>query len=161
MIAVIAVIIIPIIVSTAGDKGEKLDEREQAIYQLVLDASYKFKNPSSVRVVSGKVYFYEIKEEYKENTTYSDLELERGYYIRGYLRLSATNGWGATTSGYYDIGYDKKGKLEMEDIEESMKLWKDDVFLYSTYKKYYEECQMLNDFDIDKVNSLLDKKWSD
>lgn len=31
------------------------DMKTERIYELVLDVAYKFKNPSSVRIISGKV----------------------------------------------------------------------------------------------------------
>ena len=154
--------------------GNSIPSKEESTYELVLAASYKFKNPSSVRVVSGKVYYYEITDDAKERNEYTDLELERGYYISGNLRLSATNGFGATTTGYYSVSYDRdSGTIKVEDIEDEIEQWTDlmgkatnsiDVasykFLLQGAQKDYEECTLTNDFDIDKVNALLEKKWN-
>lgn len=151
--------------------GDKMPSKEDATYELVLDAAYKFKNPSSVRLISGKVYYYEITDELKEEHEYSEFLLSRGYYISAHLRLSATNGYGATTTGYYSISYDDDGKIKLENIEDSIKEYTDGMDKYpsltTVYKvllqiavENYEECEIRNDFDIDKVNKRLDEKWS-
>lgn len=103
-----------------GDKNEFTD-REQAIYQLVLDASYKFKNPSAVRIVSGKAEYIPITDENRNEKEYSELELERGYFISANLRLSSTNGYGATTTDYWHIIYNREGKIGVDDINKTMK----------------------------------------
>lgn len=169
IIAIIAIIVVPIVVVKNRTGEEEI--KNQRIYEFVLDASYKFKNPSSVRAVSGKIYYYEIKEEYKENTKYSELELKRGYYISGNLRLSATNGWGATTTGYYHIRYDDNGKIEVENLNDTLKEYMDAIDKYPSLSSIYtallqvavdeyEECEIFDSFDIDKVNAMLDKKWN-
>lgn len=116
-----------------GDKNSK----EQKCYELMIDVSYEFKNPSSVRILSGTVNYYP--------DTSPD-------YLSAYLRLSATNGYGATTSGYYFCGYSDDGSLFVYDLEE-----------YGTdnpmYSSSMSKCKVLDDFDIDKVNKMLDKKW--
>ncbi len=153
-----------------GDKNS-LTDREQAIYQLVLDASYKFKNPSAVRVVSGKAKYEKITDENSNNKEYSTLELERGYFISAELRLSSTNGYGATTTDYWHIIYDRDGKISVDNINDIMKdfmnLMEQTPALKPTLlpslqaaANWYDECEIIDDFNIDKINAELEKKWN-
>lgn len=149
---------------------DTLTDRENAIYQLVLDVSYKFKNPSSVRIVSGKVN-YDTTNTKNPPYEFRDFELEKGYYINANLRLSATNGYGATTTEYYHIIYNKDGKISTDDINETMRKFMD-IMEKNPYLKptmlpalqaavdWYDECEILDDFNIDKINKFINKKWN-
>ncbi len=59
-----------------------LTGNDKVAYELVLDVANNFKNPSSVRLVSGTV------------------GVDKDYLFAG---ISATNGWGARTTSYYSI----------------------------------------------------------
>lgn len=159
-------------ITLAGCGNNGLSDREQAIYQLVLDASYKFKNPSSVRVVSGKATYTEITDENINDMEYSDLEIERRYFITANLRISATNGYGATTTEYYHIIYDRQGKIATDNLDDTLKDLMDAAEKADSLTKpyllqslqaavdWYDECELLDDFDIDKINAALEKKWN-
>ncbi len=116
-----------------------LPEKEQKCYELMLDVSREFKNPSSVRIISGEFNFY-------PNTDPD--------YCSACLKLSASNGYGAITSGYYFVGYEDNGNLFIYDLE-----------YYGEYDEYInsliEECYETNSFDVKKVNSALAKYWND
>ena len=153
-----------------NERTSEEDIKNQRIYEFVLDVAYKFKNPSSVRVVSGKVN-YDTTDTDTPPYDFRDFEIEKGYYINGNLRLSATNGFGATTTDYYHIIYDKDGKLSVENINESMKdtmdmidaypsMKPDLLFVLQTLVDWYDECELRDNFDIDKVNKRLDNKWN-
>lgn len=119
-------------ISFAGCNNLSVEEKK--LYELILDVSYEFKNPQSVRVVSGTCNYY---PDVDEN------------YISAYLRLSAKNGFGAETSGYYFCGHDSEdGKVFCYDLE--------------SYGTSYDikKCNEREDFDIKKINNALDKYWN-
>ena len=148
------VMALTISLSIAGcNKEESLTAREQAIYQLVLDASYKFKNPSSVRVVSGMVTFDEANAE-NSDKEFSNFELQRGYAIDGHFRFTATNSFGATISEYYFCGYNDDGTIFAYNFDTYKNL------VPTVYVKMVEWASKTDDFDIDKINAALEKKWN-
>lgn len=155
---------------TDKEQQNEEDTKIERIYELILDVAYKFKNPSSVRIISGKVN-YGTTDTDNPPYEFRNFELEKGYYINANLRLSATNGFGATTTDYYHIIYDSNGKLSIENLNDSMKDTMDmmDEYPYlkstllpvlQTLVDWYEECELRDNFNIDKVNGLLDKKWN-
>lgn len=135
------------------DRKDDLTSREQAIYQLVLDASYKFKNPSSVRIVSGMVTFDEANAE-NSDKEFSNFELQRGYAIDGHFRFTATNSFGATISEYYFCGYNDDGTIFAYSFDTYKNL------VPTIYAKMVEWASKTDDFDIDKINAELEKKWN-
>ena len=142
-IAIFLAITLVVSFTVVGCRNKKTEENELTVkelkaYELVLKCSYKFKNPSSVRIISGMLYY--------NPTTSPD-------YLSASLRLSATNGFGATTSGYYFCGYNDDGSLFFYDIED----YKD--VLYSSYLMLLKDAGTINDFNIDKVNKKLAEKW--
>ncbi len=110
-----------------------LSKEEEKLYKLILDVSYEFKNPQSVKVVSGTCNYY---PDVDEN------------YISAYLRLSAKNGFGAETSGYYFCGYNDNGKAFLFDLE-----------VYDN-SDGIQKCTEREDFDIKKINDALDNYWN-
>lgn len=110
--------------------SDSLSGTDLATYELVLDVSYQFKNPSSVRVLSGRMF-------------YSDEHM----HWSGWLALSAKNSYGARTTGYYFVSY-LDGEVFALDLEE-----------YGTSSDLNKAKDSPN-FDIDKVNLELGNKWS-
>lgn len=122
-------IILAIILSSSINTKYGLDGDDLAAYELIAEVSYEFKNPSSVRLVSGSVFYNE----------------EYGEYC-GWFALSATNGYGATTVGYYFVDH-LDGEIFALDLEE----YGDDVSI--VYAKTRDE------LDVNAINKALDKKW--
>lgn len=135
-LAILAAIIIPIAVSNSSAVSS-LDDREQKCYKLVVECSYEFKNPKSVRIVSGTLNYYPSVDE---------------DYFSAYLRLSATNGYGATTTGNYFLGYDDDGSTFCIDLD----YLDENGFDQS---KYIQKCKVTDDFDVNKVNIALEQYW--
>ncbi|MBQ9806282.1 MAG: hypothetical protein IJW49_07240 [Clostridia bacterium] len=137
----LAILIIGLAVAIVFDPFHiyTLPEREQKCYELMLDVCPEFKNPSSVRIVSGTFNYY------------PDVDSD---YCSAYLRLSATNGFGATTTGYYFVGYGMDGgELFIFDLED---FGQD----YEYFDSSIEQCKKTNDFDIERVNRELDQYWN-
>ncbi|MBQ7347256.1 MAG: hypothetical protein IJW55_04805 [Clostridia bacterium] len=126
-ILVIIAIILGINLSALADNS--LSRDDLAAYELISEVSYDFKNPSSVRIVSGSVCYDEDEGEYS-----------------GWFALSATNGYGARTVGYYFVGY-LDGDIFALDLEENAS---------STSIRY---AKIRDELDVDKINKALDKKW--
>lgn len=133
----IVAIIILIICLCFGLIGcDKKNSKEEICYEIIIEASYQFKNPSSVRVISGTL-----------STSLSEMD-----FYTAYLCISATNGYGATITGYYQCTYLKSDNIVLlDEIDDE------------TDPNYYSkllQCKSRDDFDIDKVNKKLDKKWN-
>ena len=126
-VLVILAIVLGIKVASLGNNN--LSGDDLAAYELIVEASYEFKNPSSVRLVSGTVFYDEEDHEYS-----------------GWFALSATNGYGGRTVGYYFVGY-LDGEIFALDLEE------DGTSTSIRYAKTRDE------LDVDKINKALDKKW--
>lgn len=107
----------------------KLTGYNLAAYELISEVSYEFKNPSSVRVLSGCVWYDEDDKEYS-----------------GWFALSATNGWGARTTGYYFVGY-LDGKIYALDLEE-----------YGTSSSI-SYAKTRDQLDVDSINKALNEQW--
>jgi hypothetical protein len=75
---VLIAILTPIIVSNTLSGNDKI------VYDLILEASHDFKDPSSVRIISGSL----------------SVDKDGGWFI-----LSAKNSYGARDTGNYFIGY--------------------------------------------------------
>lgn len=121
---------------------EELKGRELAAYNLILEASYEFKDPSSVRVISGQLT--------------GDIERDQETLDAGFFVISAKNTYGARTTERYLVShYD--GELLVEkysDLAEIIKL-----LTKTTEVEFNEKCDKKDDFNIDKVNAALNKKW--
>lgn len=106
-------------------------QREEKLYNLILDVSYEFKNPKSVRIISGTCeYFPDIDDS-----------------IYAFLRISAKNGFNAETDGYYFCWYNDEGKVCCADLGK--------VGTATQIQK----CNERDDFDIKKINTALDNYW--
>lgn len=125
LIGVMLAIVLPL---TLGSDG--LTNEDRAAYQLVYEASFEFKDPSSVRIVSGHVEKSEDESEW-----------------HGWFRLSATNGFGARTTGYYFLGY-LNGEAYALDLE-------DNDLLTSFTRSLADERDTLH---IEKINEKLEKR---
>ena len=107
---------------------------DKIAFDLVKQYAYSFKNPSSVRVVSGTA-----GESKTDNSIYA------------FLRISATNGFGATTTGYYYFGSDHMSDLEADDeFLQSAGIDVDNSYMY-------ELCDRQNVLNVDKINHALAK----
>lgn len=107
----------------------KLTGYDLAAYELISEVSYEFKNPSSVRILSGYVWYDEDDKEYS-----------------GWFALSATNSWGARTTGYYFVGH-LDGKIYALDLEE----------YGSSYS--ISNAKTRDQLDVDSINKALNEKW--
>lgn len=126
---------VPIIVTTQTQKEEQLVGDDLLAYNLIVEVSYKFKNPSSVRILSGTVVYDE-----------DDMETS------GWFVISATNGFGARTTSSYFVGHIDGNvfALDEEDATGSTSYY----FDHST--SFFTDTDSLN---IEKINEALDKKW--
>lgn len=126
----------------AGCGGGGLSQEDQRAYDYVEKAADGFKDPSSVRILGGA--FYSPGED-------SPDQLCAG--------LSATNGYGARTTGYYIIYEDGScQKVEADTIEFALTTDKG----RETMGEYIGsmEAFLIDDaFDYDALNEKLDEKW--
>lgn len=131
VVGILLAIILPVVISS-----NKLGKKEQACYEIMLTESYQFKNPKSVRIISGTVSYFE-----NNDTTYC------------FLRLSAENGFGATVTDNYFCGKGNDGMFiySLDDYKTSMPSW---------YSSKLTLCYETDDFDISAVNKALDKYWN-
>ena len=114
-----------------------LNEKEEKMYELVLAASYKFKDPTSVRIISGTLFYWEITEENNDASYLNDYYRQLGYYLSAEVKLSAT-----TVAKDYDIKYNEKGKIVVESaLSINMCDWEE------------------YNIDYKKINKKLKKKW--
>lgn len=123
------VLAIVLLWNTVRLSNSNLSGDDRVAYDLISEVSYEFKNPSSVRLVSGEVLYDEEDCEWC-----------------GWFTLSATNGFGATTTGYYFVGY-LDGEIFALDLEEHG----------SSSSIRYAKTQ--GALDVEKINKALDKKW--
>lgn len=102
---VIAIIIC--LICTIGLTGcrNKLSQREQKCFELIRDCSFEFKNPKSVRVLSGTL------------TYYTDLYEEGDEYIAAYVVLTSKNLLGTESASNYFIGYKDDGTAFCFDLD--------------------------------------------
>ncbi len=151
----LAILLIPTTLAFVGcDKEsesayEKLGETEKKVYTLTLNFSYSFKNPSSVKIISG--HFYNSAEYFGE---------ESGYYELCF-RLQAQNGFEATnTHRYYLMGNIETLKnnfiIDLEDgsfVGEDYKLGEERLL------EYQLKSLKTDDFDYSAVNNALKEYW--
>lgn len=116
---------------------------DKCAYELLLEASYQFKNPSSVRIVSGS--------------------FEEDLYSHGlewlFVRISATNGFGASISGYYMIWNDSDGEFHVDDIEEQWELSEKLGIEDELSPLQISYCNVTDQLNINAINRKLDKYW--
>ena len=97
-----------------------LDGADKVAFDLIMHYAYSFKNPSSIRLVSG---------------TANDWESG----IFAFLCISATNGFGATTNGYYYMSY-----AGMDDVGSS--------------SRKVALCQTTGELNVAKINKALERE---
>ena len=131
IVYVLVIIFVSVGIKVATTKTSELTGDNLAAYNLVSEVSYEFKNPSSVRLVSGTVFYDEEESEWC-----------------GWFALSATNGFGARTVGYYFVSY-LDGDVFALDLEDN---GTDASIKYAKTK---------DELDIEKINNALDKKWGE
>lgn len=129
LILIVYVLVIALIISSIYIDVENagMTEEDIAAYELIEEGAYSFKNPSSVRLVSGKVYYDEEIDKYC-----------------GWFGLSATNGYGARSVGYYFIGY-LDGEFFILDLEENG----------AESSIYYAKTR--GELNVEKINKKLEK----
>lgn len=155
-LTVILIIGVAILSGCNNSATSSLDEKEMATYNMLIEASLQFKDPSSVRILSGQVDYYDV-DDYRElygedfeeryESVWSDADKERGYLYYAYLRISATNGFGTTTSENYFISYGEDGDLNIWNLSEYPSLFGDD------------DCYITDDFNYAAVNAALADYW--
>lgn len=125
-----------------GTAYNKLGEKEKKIYDIIIDFSYDFKNPSSVRIVSG--YYDEIV-----------LDDENCYVL--YCKISAENSYGATTTSAYQIegliGSSPNKTKNIDEPEYQYEPWLTSWNFVTGLSKHTD------DFDISAVNKALKEYW--
>lgn len=127
--AVIVILCVVLSWKNNSNSNDELSKEDLAAYELIYDASYEFKSPSSVRVIAGTVYYNEKKVQWS-----------------GWFTLSAANSYGAKTVGYYYIGY-LDGEVYTLDLE---KYGDSSSLSFAKSQK---------DLNFDKINEKLAKKW--
>lgn len=143
VIVIFILIIVSISVGVKYTFDNVLFGMDKCAYKLLLEASYEFKNPSSLRIVSGSF----------DETLYSN-----GVEWL-YARTSATNGFGAPVSGYYMIWYDSDGEFHLDDIEDQMELFSKLGIEDELSKLELEYCVVTDQLNINKINKMLEKRW--
>lgn len=129
LVYILTIILVIVGISATSSKTENLSGDDLAAYNLISEVSYEFKNPSSVRLISGEVFYDD------ENAEWC-----------GWFAISATNGFGARTVGYYFVGY-LDGEIFALDLEE-----------YGSSSSI-RNAKTKDELNIEKINSALDKKW--
>lgn len=99
---------------------------DRIAYDILETCSSSFKNPSSVRIISGSVFDDQFRD-------------QKALYVN----IMAENGFGATTSSYYNLYED--GKIVEIDFDLSVF-----QFLYDSK----------DDFHIKKVNKKFESLWN-
>lgn len=110
--------------------------KDKIAYDLIVKYSTYFKDPSSVRLVSGRVGTNDSNEDY------------------GFLCLSAKNGFGATTTGYYSIN--SAGISDLEDSNDFLKSLGIDV----DNDYMIDLCKERDQLDAKKINRALQREWN-
>ena len=114
------------------DDKTRLKGDDRVVYELIYEASFCFKDPSSVRVQSGHFGYDEEEDEYY-----------------GWFAISAKNGYGARSTGYYYVGY-LDGEIFAADLE--------DENIYSSDLDF-RWAKETDNFDADAVNEALAQRW--
>ena len=102
---------------------------DRIVFNLVVDNAYNFKNPTSVRVVSG---------------TAGTNDENGGDYA--FVCLTATNDFGAITTGYYCLMLDY-----ISDVEDNLHGLVDNAYMLKLCKE--------DEIDISKINRRLALKF--
>lgn len=108
---------------------------DKIAYDLIVEYASSFKDPSSVRLVSGQAGVD---------------ESNKGF---GFLCLSAKNGFGATTTGFYFLNY-----LGMSDLEDENEVLKG-LGISQNNDYMIELCKKRDKLNIKKVNRALQREW--
>ena len=112
-------------------KENSLSETDKQVYELVLGASYQFKNPSSVRIISGSL----------RNGNGVDLLA---------AKISLTNSYGISVKEYCLIWELDDGGVGMQIIEYDGS---------QTSKELIKFCNKTTYINANAVNKKLDKHW--
>ncbi len=115
-------------------KANTLTGYDKLAYDYILEASKSFKNPSSVRLVSGQFFLQGAWDEPREE----------GEML--FCKLSATNGFGNRTSEDYDIFIGSDGKVSVTNS-----------YLMGSASDY----QSREKLDIKKINRKLEAELGD
>lgn len=109
--------------------------KDKIAYDLIVEYAPSFKDPSSVRLVSGQAGV-------DDNN--------KGF---GFLCLSAKNGFGATTTGFYFLNY--LGIDDLEDENEALK----SLGISQNNDYMIELCKKRDQLNIKKANRALQREW--
>lgn len=111
--------------------GSSMSDADKCAYDLILDAAYSFKNPSSVRLVSGQA-IPEVQQ--------------------ALVRLSATNGFGAETTGYYWLTGSSVTDLENDTALLNLAGMDD-----KRIAELIQDCQTRGELNVSAINKALAK----
>lgn len=121
----------------------KLNKEEKALFTLLTETIITFKNPQSVRIISGTLTYEDLSDE-ETSLTVDYEDYQRGYYIAAFLRISANNSFGASISDNYLFCYSEGEptclSMREGDIGE-------------------DYCYKTDDFDYAAVNAALEEYW--
>lgn len=140
-------IIVAILIAIAGGtfffcQQYMLTGKDKLAYELLLDACYDFKSPSSVRLLSGDVPSFGEEHAIDESPIL-------------FMVVEATNGYGAKTTGYYsfipDLGLSKE-----KDYDTDSPLYDLSVSAFNLTKRFYEDREAL---DVKKINRRLERHF--
>jgi len=111
------------------------------VYENVSDAATYFKDPASIHVLSGTVI---------DNTIEKEIIPELGELI--YVKVTATNGFGGRTTGYYSIMRLKEDDEDVIifDLEEEENIDYDEIKL----------CESEENLNVKIINYALKKNFS-
>lgn len=133
-IAIAAALCTVIFAFSQFNKEKPLTGKDKIAYDLIINASYSFKDPSSVRLVSGMV---------SEHS--------------GSFVLSATNGFGARNTNHYLVMEDDILNLDDEDNIMFTLLFSNNK---AALKDIKEACEMRDQLDVKNINKHLAKYWN-
>lgn len=118
---------------------------DKIAYDLVLLYAHNFKDPTSVRVVSGRA---------------GAGSEENDFENYAFLRISAKNGFGGVTTGYYSLN-----EHRISDLEEDKEFWKEMGSKYSIFgglDNHYDSmiklCEDQTKLNVKKINKALQRK---
>ncbi len=115
-------------------------EEDRIAYNLVVTHANSFKAPSSIRVISGVAGKGDKTDDFDEYA---------------FLKISAMNGFGGATIGYYSICEDNLG-----DLEDDKEFWNDiGVDLDKNYDSLMELCRTEGRLNVKKINKALQRKF--
>lgn len=135
IVSIVSIICVMLVIFICYNKSTTLTGDDKIAYELIINASHNFKNPSSVKLVSGTV---------------TD-DGSAGSFV-----LSSTNGFGARTTGYYAItssGY----VLDLDDEDDIMFKMLD--ISDSSMYLLRNSCEHKDILNMKKINKALEDYW--